>query len=48
LTEFGAHEGKSPDKMLIAEDVAHAVETLVTLRAQAFISEVLLRPTQKP
>ena len=47
-TEFGAHEGKSPDKMLIAEDVAHAVETLVTLRAQAFISEVLLRPTQKP
>ena len=47
-TEFGAHEGKSPEKMLIAEDVAHAVETLVTLRSQAFISEVLLRPTQKP
>jgi len=47
-TEFSGHEGKSPDKMLIAEDVAHAVETLVTLRPQAFISEVLLRPAQKP
>jgi NAD(P)-dependent dehydrogenase (short-subunit alcohol dehydrogenase family) len=47
-TEFGAHEGKSPDKMLIADDVAHAVEMLVTQRPQAFISEVLLRPTQKP
>jgi len=47
-TEFGPHEGKSPDKMLIAEDVAHAVEMLVTQRPQAFISEVLLRPTRKP
>ena len=47
-TEFGAHEGKSPEKMLIAEDVAHTVEMLVTQRPQAFISEVVLRPTQKP
>jgi 3-oxoacyl-[acyl-carrier protein] reductase len=47
-TEFGAHEGKSPEKMLIAEDVAHTVEMLVTQRPQAFISEVILRPTQKP
>jgi 3-oxoacyl-[acyl-carrier protein] reductase len=47
-TEFGAHEGKSPDKMLIAEDVAHTVEMLVTQRPQAFISEVVLRPAQKP
>jgi 3-oxoacyl-[acyl-carrier protein] reductase len=47
-TEFGAHEGKSPDKMLVPEDVAHAVEMLVTQRPEAFISEVLLRPTQKP
>ena len=47
-TEFGAHEGKSPDKMLVPEDVAHAVEMLVTQRPQAFVSEVLLRPAQKP
>src|SRR5690349_16200896 len=47
-TEFGAHEGKSPEKMLIAEDVAHTVEMMVTQRPQAFISEVVLRPTQKP
>jgi NAD(P)-dependent dehydrogenase (short-subunit alcohol dehydrogenase family) len=47
-TEFSPHEGKNPDKMLIAEDVAHAVEMLVTSRAQAFVSEVILRPTKKP
>jgi len=47
-TEFGAHEGKNPDKMLIPEDVAHAVEMLVTQRKQAFVSEVILRPTRKP
>ena len=47
-TEFGAHEGKSPEKMLMAEDVAHTVEMLVTQRPQAFISEVVLRPAQKP
>ncbi len=47
-TEFGAHEGKSPEKMLVPEDVAHAVEMLVTQRPQAFVSEVLLRPAQKP
>ena len=47
-TEFSPHEGKSPDKMLIPEDVAHAVEMLVTSRAQAFVSEVILRPTRKP
>jgi NAD(P)-dependent dehydrogenase (short-subunit alcohol dehydrogenase family) len=47
-TEFSPHEGKSPDKMLLPEDVAHAVEMLVTSRAQAFASEVILRPTKKP
>jgi len=47
-TEFSPHEGKNADKMLIAEDVAHAVEMLVTSRAQAFVSEVILRPTKKP
>ncbi|HKD80981.1 MAG TPA: SDR family oxidoreductase [Candidatus Angelobacter sp.] len=47
-TEFSPHEGKSPEKMLIPEDVAHAVAMLVTSRPQAFMSEVVLRPTKKP
>jgi 3-oxoacyl-[acyl-carrier protein] reductase len=47
-TEFSPHEGKSADKMLLPEDVAHAVAMLVTARPQAFVSEVLLRPTRKP
>ncbi|HET9840081.1 MAG TPA: SDR family oxidoreductase [Candidatus Angelobacter sp.] len=47
-TEFSPHAGKSPEKMLAAEDVAHATAMLVTSRPQAFISEVVLRPTQKP
>lgn len=48
LTEFSPHAGKDPSKMLQADDVAHAVEMLVTQAPQSFISEVLLRPTQKP
>ena len=32
-TEFSPHEGKSPDKMLMPEDVAHAVAMLVTRKA---------------
>ena len=47
-TEFSPHEGKSPDKMLLPEDVAHAVAMLVTSRREAFVSEVLIRPTKKP
>jgi 3-oxoacyl-[acyl-carrier protein] reductase len=47
-TEFSPHAGKDPNKMLKAEDVAHAVEMIVTQAPQSFISEVLLRPTQKP
>jgi 3-oxoacyl-[acyl-carrier protein] reductase len=47
-TEFSPHAGKDPHKMLQPEDVAHAVATLVTQAPQSFISEVLLRPTQKP
>jgi 3-oxoacyl-[acyl-carrier protein] reductase len=34
--------------MLQPDDVAHAVETLVTQTPQSFISEILIRPTQKP
>jgi len=47
-TEFSPHAGKDPGKMLQPEDVAHAVAMLVTQAPRSFISEVLLRPTQKP
>jgi 3-oxoacyl-[acyl-carrier protein] reductase len=47
-TELSPHAGKDPNKMLQAEDVAHAVVALVTQAPQSFISEILLRPTQKP
>jgi len=47
-TEFSPHAGKDPRKMLQPEDVAHSVAMLVTQAPQSFISEVLLRPTQKP
>lgn len=47
-TEFGPHPGKDPDRMLKPGDVAHVVAMLVTQRPQSFVSEVLLRPTQKP
>lgn len=47
-TEFSPHTGKDPKKMLQPEDVAHAVAMLVTQAPQSFMSEILLRPTQKP
>jgi 3-oxoacyl-[acyl-carrier protein] reductase len=47
-TELSPHAGKDPRKMLQPEDVAHAVAMLVTQSAQSFVSEILLRPTQKP
>jgi 3-oxoacyl-[acyl-carrier protein] reductase len=47
-TEFSPHTGKDQAKMLQAEDVAHAVAALVTQAPGSFISEVLMRPTQKP
>ncbi len=47
-TEFTPHEGHDPKRMLTPDDVAHAVATLVTQQPQSFISEILLRPTQKP
>lgn len=48
LTEFSPHAGKDAHKMLEPDDVAHAVEMLLLQKPQSFISEVLLRPTQKP
>ena len=47
-TAFSEHEGHNPGRMLSPDDVAHAVAMLVTQQPQSFISEVLLRPTQKP
>jgi NAD(P)-dependent dehydrogenase (short-subunit alcohol dehydrogenase family) len=48
-TEFSPrHQGKETSKMLQPGDVAHAVAMLLTQAPQSFISEVLLRPTQKP
>jgi 3-oxoacyl-[acyl-carrier protein] reductase len=44
----GAASGKDPKKKLQPEDIASVVATLVTQPAQCFISEVLMRPTQKP
>jgi 3-oxoacyl-[acyl-carrier protein] reductase len=48
-TDFSPRRhGKDTKKMLQPEDVAHAVAMLVTQEPQSFISEVLIRPTQKP
>ena len=47
-TELSPHEGKDKSKMLQPDDVAHAVEMLVTQASRSFVSEVLIRPTQKP
>ncbi len=48
-TGFGG-SGGSPNasRKIQPADVAHVVEMLVTQQAQSFVSEVLLRPTQKP
>lgn len=45
-TGFGG--GKNSDRKIQPEDVAHVVEMLVTQAKQSFVSEVLIRPTQKP
>ena len=47
-TELSPHAGKDKAKMLQPEDVAHVVAMLVRQAPQSFVSEVLLRPTQKP
>ena len=47
-TELGPHTGKDPRKMLQPQDVAHVVAMMVTQAPQSFVSEVVLRPTQKP
>jgi 3-oxoacyl-[acyl-carrier protein] reductase len=44
----GVASGKDPKKKLQPDDIASVVATLVTQPPQCFISEVLIRPTQKP
>lgn len=46
-TEFSPHTGRNPATMLRAEDVAHAVASIVTEGPQSFMSEISLRPLQK-
>jgi len=48
LSDWGHHGGKDLKKLLLPDDVAHAIAMIVTQAPQSFISEVLLRPTQKP
>jgi NADP-dependent 3-hydroxy acid dehydrogenase YdfG len=49
-TRFSPSEGsaKAREKMLRPEDVAYAVRTVVTQESNSFISEIIMRPTQKP
>lgn len=48
VSELSPHQGKDPAKMLQPSDIAHAVEMLVTQSPQSFVSELVIRPTQKP
>jgi len=41
-------QGKAHAKMLRPEDVAYAVRMIVTQEPNSFISEIIMRPTQKP
>lgn len=47
-TEFGVPGGRDRGKMLQPDDVAHAVAMLLTQAPQSFISEISMRPLQKP
>ena len=49
-TRFSPSEtsGRSRERMLRSEDIAHAVRAIVTQEPNSFISEIILRPTRKP
>jgi 3-oxoacyl-[acyl-carrier protein] reductase len=49
-TRFSPSEssGKARERMLRPADVAHAVRMIVTQEPNSFISEIIMRPTQKP
>lgn len=46
-TEFSGHGAKNSSKALQPEDVAHAVEAVVTQRPGSFTSEIHVRPLRK-
>jgi NAD(P)-dependent dehydrogenase (short-subunit alcohol dehydrogenase family) len=46
-TEFSGSRPKDPGKALSPEDVAHAVEAIVTQRPGSVVSEIQLRPLRK-
>jgi 3-oxoacyl-[acyl-carrier protein] reductase len=47
-TEFSGRGAKDPSKVLSPEDVAHAVEAIVTQGPRSFLSEIHVRPLRKP
>jgi NAD(P)-dependent dehydrogenase (short-subunit alcohol dehydrogenase family) len=47
-TEFSGTSPKDPAKALSPDDVAHAVETIVTQSPKSFISQLQIRPLSKP
>lgn len=47
-TEFSGTSPKDPAKVLSPDDVAHAVETIVTQGPKSFISQLQIRPLSKP
>ena len=47
-TDFSGRGSKDPSKVLSAEDVAHAVEAIVTQAPGSFLSEMHVRPLRKP
>ncbi|GAC1618601.1 MAG: SDR family oxidoreductase [Candidatus Acidiferrum sp.] len=47
-TEFGGSRAKDASKVLLPQDVAHAVAMMVTQGPQSFVSEIQLRPVRKP
>jgi hypothetical protein len=46
-TEFSSRGQKDESKVLQPEDVAHAVEAIVTQGSVSFLSEMHLRPLRK-
>jgi 3-oxoacyl-[acyl-carrier protein] reductase len=47
-TEFSGRGPKDASKVLSPEDVAHAVEMIVTQGSKSFMSQVQIRPLSKP
>jgi 3-oxoacyl-[acyl-carrier protein] reductase len=44
----GETSGKARERMLSPADIAHAVRMIVLQEPNSFISEIIMRPTQKP